>query len=269
MTVVLSISSQVVRGHVGNSAGGLALQSMGIDFWPIPTVVLSNHPGHGATAGLQIPSSKITEMLEMLDDCDWLGEVDALMTGYMVRPEQVEAAALAIRRVKSVNPNAIYCCDPILGDAAKGLYVPEEIAHAVQRTLIPRADIVTPNLFELGWLSGRTVDTTEEIVGAASTLGAPLTLVTSAPASAADQVANMLITADEVHTAETSWIDRAPNGTGDLMTALVLGYRLLGMPNATALERATKSVAAIITASVDAGADELRLVANRHLLGPE
>lgn len=269
MTVVLSISSQVARGHVGNSATGIVLQSMGIDIWPVPTVVLSNHPGHGATAGLQVPASKINEMLEMLDEWDWLGEVDALLTGYIVRPEQVEAAAMAVRRVKSVNPNAIYCCDPILGDGAKGLYVTEEIAQAVQRTLIPRADLVTPNLFELGWLSGRTVGTSEEIVAAASALGLPATLVTSAPAATPDHLANLLITPDEVHTAETPRLDRVPNGTGDLMTALMLGHHLSGTPNGDALDRATKTVAAVIAASAEAHSDELLLVANRHLFGLE
>lgn len=266
MPVVLGISSQVARGHVGNSAASIALRTMGVDLWGIPTIVLSNHPGHGSTAGLQVPATKIGDMVEMLDEHGWLGEVDAVLSGYMVRVDQVEAVAMAVRRVKALNPKAIYCCDPVMGDLKKGLYVLEDAAVAIRRTLIPRADIVTPNLFELGWMTGMSVESQTEASLAARDLGCSQVLVTSAPGSTEDEIANMLITPYEVHKTEAPVLENVPHGTGDLLTALVTGHLVVGREPAEALEKATNTLTKVIQASVEAGADELQIAKNLHLL---
>ena len=266
MTVVLGISSQVARGHVGNSAASIALRTMGVDLWGIPTVVLSNHPGHGATAGLRMPAARIGDMVGMLDEHGWLGEVDAVLSGYMVRVGQVEAVAMAVDRIKALNLKAIYCCDPVMGDIEKGLYVPEDVAAAIRRTLIPRSDIVTPNLFELGWMTGMSVESQAEAALAARDLGCVQVLVTSAPGSAQDRIANMLITPHEVHKTEARVLENVPHGAGDLLTALVTGHLAAGREPAAALEKAADTLTRVIEASVEAGADELQIVKNLHLL---
>lgn len=264
MPVVLAISSQVVRGHVGNSAAAFALQRLGIDTWCVPTIVLSSHPGHGNASGMRVPMLKITGMIESLDSHGWLADVDAVMSGYIADADQVDAVATTVRRVKQLNPKAIYCCDPIIGDTRKGLYVAEEIAQAIRKTLIPRADLLTPNLFELTWLAGMPTANRDAAIRAAREIGRGRVLVTSAPASAKDKVCNLLVSADGAHSVETDRLDRVPHGTGDLMAALMVANLLLGNAGPEALERATASLFGIIKASADA--DELRLVAGQDLL---
>jgi pyridoxine kinase len=264
MPVVLAISSQVVRGHVGNSAAAFALQRLGIDAWCVPTIILSNHPGHGDASGMRVPMLKVSGMIDSLDSHGWLANVDAVMSGYIADADQVDAVATAVRRVKQLNPNAIYCCDPIIGDARKGLYVAEGIAQAIRKTLIPRADLLTPNLFELTWLAGRPTANRDAAIKAAREIGRGRVLITSAPASAVDKVCNLLVSADGAHAVETDRLDDVPHGTGDLMAALMVANLLHGNDAPAALDRATASLFDIIKAS--AGVDELRLVAGQDLL---
>lgn len=264
MPVVLAISSQVVRGHVGNSAAAFALQRSGIDAWCVPTIILSNHPGHGAATGMRVPMLKISGMVDTLDSHGWLASVDAVTSGYIADADQVDAVASAVRRVKQLNPKAIYCCDPIIGDARNGLYVAEGIAQAIRKTLIPRADLLTPNLFELTWLAGRPTATRDAAVKAAREIGRGQVLVTSAPATSAGKICNLLVSADRVHAVETDRLDHVPHGTGDLIAALMIANLLHGRDAAVAVDRATASLFAIIEAS--AGADELRMVTDQECL---
>jgi pyridoxine kinase len=265
MPVVLAISSQVVRGHVGNSAAAFALQRLGIEAWCVPTIILSNHPGHGAASGMRMPMLQISGMIDTLDSHGWLANVDAVMSGYIADPDQVDAVATAVRRVKQLNPKAIYCCDPIIGDTRRGLYVAEDIAQAIRKTLIPRADLLTPNLFELTWLAGMPTANRDAAIKAAREIGRGRVLVTSAPPSAKDKVCNLLVSADQVQSVETDRLDQAPHGTGDLMASLMVANLLRGCEAPEALDRATASLFAVIKAS--AGADELRLVDGQDLLG--
>lgn len=266
MSIVLAISSQVVRGHVGNSAAAFALQRLGIDAWCMPTIVLSNHPGHGEASGMRIPTLKLCGMVDTLDRHGWLGGVDAVLSGYVADPDQVDAIAGAVRRVKQANPGAIYCCDPIIGDTRKGLYVAEDVAQAIRKTLIPRADLLTPNIFELTWLAGQPTANRDAAIRAAREIGRGHVLVTSAPASAENRVCNLLVSADSVSSVETDRLDNVPHGTGDLMAALMVGHMVRGDAPAEALERATASLFRILSASTDAGADEMLLVPNQAFL---
>ncbi len=265
MTTVLSMSSQVVRGHVGNSAAVYALQCQGFEVWPVPTIVLSNHPGHGTAAGTRMPADTIANMLETLGALDRMREIDAVLTGYFADADQVAIAAEAIAGLRSERPDIVYLCDPVLGDTGKGLYVDPAVAAAVRDRLVPLADIVTPNLFELGFLAGRPVERRDEAVFAARRLDPATVVVTSAP-SAPGTVATLLVAADEVCEHDSTRLENVPNGTGDLMAALVLAASLRGLGHTALLAAAGRALDHVVGASVAAGSDELRLIGESDAL---
>ena len=152
MPTVLSISSQVVYGHVGNSASAFALRRLGVHVLPVPTIVLTSHPGISPHAIQRIAPDKLDEMLGALAANGWLDRLDAVQTGYLPSAAHVAVAAKWARRLRG--EGALYVCDPIIGDAPAGLYVPEESARAIAEELLPLADVATPNRFELGWFAG-------------------------------------------------------------------------------------------------------------------
>lgn len=261
MARILAISSEVVRGHVGNTAARVALQALGHEVWALPTIVLSNHPGHGHTSGTRLDPAALLAMVEALGRNGWLGEVDAVLTGYLPSAEHVEVARYAVEQVRAKRADARVLVDPILGDHPKGLYLDAHAAQAIRNRLLPLADVATPNAFELGWLSGLPISDGEQAAHAAAHLGVPRVLATSVPVGP-DRLLNMLVAprepAEAVAVARRA---RVPNGTGDLLAALFLGHWLAGEAVATALGRAVAGVEAAIAAS--AGADELRLIGSR------
>ena len=262
---VIVLSSLVARGGVGGRAATFALERMGFSVWLVPTVLLPWHPGHGRAARHVPPAEAFAALTEDLARAPWLGEVGAVLTGYFGAPDQVEAAAALVEAVKRTRPDAIHLCDPVIGDmrpdGSGGLYVPEPTAIAIRDRLLPIADIATPNRFEAGWLSGRPVTTTAEAIAAARALPPPTVLVTSAPAMMHRSVATLLVEPARATQAEHPLIDRAPNGTGDLLAASFLGRRLDGQSAEAALPRALSTVFEMVARSVRAGADELTLAA--------
>jgi pyridoxine kinase len=133
-------------------------RSSGSNVLGLPTVLLSNHPGHGSPVRQAVAAETMKAMLERVADHGWLDGLAGVMTGYFVDAAQVEVAAEAIARLKAANPDLLYVCDPVLGDDDPGLYVPEEVARAIGSRLVPLADVITPNRFELAWLAGRRRD---------------------------------------------------------------------------------------------------------------
>lgn len=258
MAVVLSISSQVVRGHVGNSAVVPALRVFGHEVWPVPTVILSNHPGHGGTAGVPVEAGDIKAMIGQLRTHGWLASCDAVLTGYFHDAEQVRVAAETVRTLKVENPDLLYCCDPVLGDYPGGLYVAKEIASAVRDTLIPLADIAVPNQFELEWLTGLKAGDADSALVAARQLRLADVVVTSVP-QAGGRLANIWVSGEEAVSSAAERLPDVPHGIGDLTTALVLARRLAQDPPANALGLVTAVGQHVLTAS--RGRDELDLVA--------
>ena len=257
MSSVLCLSSQVVRGYVGGSAALIALQRLGHECWLLPTVILSNHPGHARFAGEQVPPGRLRAMLEALEVNGWLSDVDAVMTGYMPSPEHVALAAATIAKVKQANGKAPYLCDPILGDSPGGLYVDEEVASAIRDELIPLADIATPNRFELEWLSGKKAKRAKTALSTARELGPATMFVTSLTGDAPQNLVNLLADGKGAWQTQVARRKGAPRGVGDLNAALYLGHLLNGSDPQEALGRATAGVEEALDASN--GADELRL----------
>lgn len=255
MARVLAISSQVVRGHVGLSAIVPALQRQGHEAWPLPTVLLSNHLGHPRFHGVRIAPEELTRITAALDSNGWLDQLDAVITGYLPSQDHVRAAGEVIRRLKAQRTCA-YLCDPVIGDAPKGVYIDIHAARAIRDVLVPLADIVTPNRFELGWLTGQPCDTLEQVQSAARTLPNAVSVVTSAEVGA-DRVVNLMLSNGVVQHCAAVRHAHAPHGTGDLLAGLLLGHILNGESAGVALGRAVAGVDAVIAAS--AGMDELVL----------
>lgn len=260
MPLILAVSSWVARGHVGLSAAIPVLQAGGCEALSFPTVILSNHPGHAACAGSRVAVDHLQAMLDALDQNGWLSDVDAILTGYFPSPEDVAFAASAIQRVRRLNPRVQVWCDPVIGDDPRGLYVPNDVAEGVRDRLLPLSDCITPNRFELQWLSGRAVTNQADAVDAARALGASLTLVTSVPAGEG-VIANIAVTPTEAWSTTSALREAVPHGTGDALAAAFLAARSAGRPVPEALGAASGAIDTIVAASL--GRDELQLVQAR------
>lgn len=259
---ILSLNSQVVAGHVGNSAAVLPLQLLGFEVWAIPTVLYSNHPGHGAFTGRVTPADEIEALVDGLDQRGQLNDCDGVLVGYLGNAAQGAAAADSISRVQERNPEALVLCDPVMGDRDSGLYVSKDVCDAVKNALLPRADIVTPNHFELETLAGSPVRSLDEAIIAAKQLRPETVVCTSLQCDgvAGGQVETLLSTAAGSWVVRNEYIDRAPHGTGDMLAALVLGHIVLGRPPEDAVQLAVSAVWSVIAASAASVVEELALV---------
>lgn len=268
---VLSLQSHVVYGHVGNSAAVFALQRLGIDVWPVATVRYSNHPGHNGCRGRETEPDEIMDMVRGLDERGFLKGCRAVLSGYQRTPAIAEATLATVAEVRLANRHALWCCDPVLGDRHTGLYVDADLPLLVADRLMPEADIATPNEFELQQLTHAPTNTMISVLAACHMLQATLrpdgpriVLCTSVPDG--DAVATIAVQGETALVVPTPRLEGVPQGAGDLLTALFLA-RYLEQPDiGRALSLAVSSVWGVLKASVDAGSDELALIANQRLL---
>lgn len=256
---VIVVSSHVVRGTVGNRAAVFTLEYLGFPVWAVPTVVLPWHPGHGRATRIVAPANDFAAMMAEIAAAPWLGEIGAVLTGYLGDAAQAGPVAALVSAVKTHNPKALYLCDPVIGDAG-GLYVPEATAMAIRDKLLPLADIATPNRHELQWLGGTApITDSASAQAAARALGPATTVVTSAPAMMNGSIASLLVSAGAAVMVEHRTVPHPPNGPGDLFATLFLAHRMNGLANEAALQRATASVFEVIARAARRGADELML----------
>ncbi|MCO5070283.1 MAG: pyridoxal kinase PdxY [Rhizobiaceae bacterium] len=255
---VIVVSSHVVRGSVGNRAAVFALETLGFPVWAVPTLTLAWHPGHGPSTRIVPPPDAFAALMSDLENSPWLGEVTAVLSGYLGDAAQVSAVASLVRTLKARNPRATYICDPVIGDVG-GLYVTQALATGIRDELLPIADIATPNRYELEWLAGAKLPDIRSIISAALDTGPNNMLVTSAPAMMAGSTGNILLTPNEALLAEHRIIDRPPNGLGDLTAAVFLARCLAGQSASKALQTTTASVFEILARTAKRGADELTL----------
>lgn len=262
---ILSCQSQVAYGHVGNSSAGFTLQRLGFDVTALPTVLFSNHPGHGGYGGRVLPMDLMTELVDGLARRDLLGGHDGVLSGYLGDGAHGEAVLRAV----AANPQAPYLCDPVMGDHGQ-LYVQPDIPQFFAGPALAAASIITPNLFELGLLSQSTPTSLVEAVAAARSLlarGPHLVVVTSVPLDNGD-IATAAITTEGSWLVSTPRIafERPPHGTGDLLAALILAETLDGAAPAAMLERAVSKLYAVLDLTRAQGRYELALIAGQHLL---
>jgi pyridoxine kinase len=256
---VLSISSQVAFGPVGNSAAVPAMEALGATVYAIPTIVLSHHPRHAEPAGLRIPAADLTAMIDSLLRLGVLDGLHAVLTGYFAESDQIVDVARMIERLKQRNPKLFYLCDPVIGSETSGLYVPLPIAEALRSSLLPLADVITPNPFELEWLSGHPVHTPADVEAACGSLGVRSLVAKSIP-EAHDRLLTIL--KGELGEATIASLRRAdvPYGTGDLLSGLFLGRLLRGFAGPKALRLAVGTLDRVIAASAGSSALNLAIL---------
>jgi pyridoxine kinase len=261
---ILSIQSEVVYGHVGHGAARFALQKMGFEVLALPAVLLSNHPGHGGAAGEAIPAAALKTLLAGLAQRGFLDGVAGVLSGYLGAAEQAAVVAEAVQEVKRRNRTALYLCDPVFGDD-DGAYARPGVAEAMARRLVPMADIVAPNRFELASLTARQVADGPSARAAAAALGRPEVLATSVP-GAAGEIGTLACQGPRAWSAGGPRRENPPHGTGDLLAALYLGLRAQGLTPPEALGRAAAPVHALIEEAGRLALNELPLIARQDLL---
>lgn len=262
---VAAISSHVVRGSIGNRAAVLALESLGLPVWAVTTITLPWHPGHGPSTRIVPDDDDFDALLNDLSCSKFGPELGAVLTGYMATPRQVLATASFIDAVRAQNSELLYVCDPVIGDEG-GLYVGEEIANAIRQHLLPRADIITPNRFELEWLSERSLDSNDLIVDCVRSLDIPAALVTSAHGLLKNNTGNLFVNADTALLAEHRQIDNPPNGVGDLTASLFLARQMGKQSIEDALRATTQAVFELLLRTQQRGADELTIESDVSVL---
>jgi len=261
---ILSIQSHVAYGHVGNAAATFPLQRIGVEVWPIHTVQFSNHTGYGAWTGRVFEAGLITELVQGIAQRGVLGQCDGVLSGYMGSAETGAAILDAVAQVKAANPAARYCCDPVIGDVGRDIYVWPGIPEFMRDHALPAADIVTPNQFELDYLTGRTSATRRDALAAVDALhalGPKAIMVTSlhtdeTPADAIDLVVSDASGRFRVRTPK---LPISVNGAGDAIAALFFAHYLRSGSAAEALSRAASSVFGMLKLTAERNAREILL----------
>ncbi|WP_350274707.1 pyridoxal kinase PdxY [Kribbella sp. HUAS MG21] len=262
---ILSIQSAVAYGHVGNSAAVFPLQRIGVEVLPVYTVNFSNHTGYGAWRGPLISPDDVREVLLGIEDRGVLPQIDVVLSGYQGGEGIADVILEAVKRVKAANPDAVYSCDPVMGNAKSGCFVAPAIPVLLRDRVVPAADIITPNQFELGFLTGTEPDTLESTLAAVDLVratGPRTVLVTSVERpDREDGTIEMLAVDDSgAWLVQTPYIPMKANGSGDVTAALFTAhYRRTG-DLAEALARTTSSVFDLLTRTYESGERELQLV---------
>ena len=261
----LSIQSAVAYGHVGNSAAVFPLQRLGHEVWPVATVQFSNHTGYGAWRGPLLAPDDVADVITGIEERGVLGQLDGVLSGYQGSAAIADVVLDAVARVRAANPRASYTCDPVMGNATSGCFVHPDIPPILRERVVPAADVITPNQFELGFLTGTEPQTLEEILIAAELarkMGPRTVLVTSVDrAGSADDAIEMLVVDDDgAWSVQTPRLPLKANGSGDVTSALFTAH-LLATDAPTALGRTAASVFALLEETLRSGERELRLVA--------
>ena len=271
MDEIVSIQSHVAYGYVGNRAAVFPLQRLGYDVTAINTVQFSNHTGYGRFSGEVFSPEHVADVFDGMAELTGLRDVRALLTGYMGDQRSGEVMLSALARLRAARPDALYCCDPVMGDTGRGFFVAEGIPAWMRERSVPAADIVTPNQFELSFLAGREIATRADALAAAAdlrALGPSVVLMTSMAVedTAADRIAMLVDTAHGSWRVSTPRIGFAvpPNGAGDFTSAVFLagcladGFGEDGPP--AALARTAAAVEILFAATQRAGTRELALI---------
>ncbi|GGB31936.1 pyridoxal kinase PdxY [Flexivirga endophytica] len=267
---ILSIQSSVAYGHAGNSSAVFPLQRLGFEVWPVYTVHFSNHTGYGEWRGPVFEPETVADVITGIEERGVLGECDAVLSGYQ-GGEQVGAVILdAVSRVKAANPKAIYCADPVMGDVERGFFVRPGIPEFMRDKVIPAADIVTPNQFELDFLTGseaRTVDGVLQAVDSLRDRGPRTVLVTSVQTdeTPADSVQLAVVTDDGAWLVTTPLLPMYVSGAGDATAAIFLARWLTETP-AKALADTADSVFSIMERTHQAGTREIQLIQSQDAI---
>lgn len=262
---ILSIQSAVAYGHVGNSAAVFPLQRIGVEVIPVNTVNFSNHTGYGAWRGPLISPEQVGEVITGVEERGAFPQIDVVLSGYQGGVGIGDVIVDAVQRVKAANPDALYACDPVMGNAKSGCFVAPEIPDLLRDRVVPNADIITPNQFELGFLTGTepaSLESTLASVELAREMGPSVVLVTSVERPDRDPETIEMLVVDDAG----RWIVQTPllpfkaNGSGDVTAALFAAHYGETRDAKLALERTASSVFDLVELTYRSGQRELQLV---------
>jgi len=280
MPRILSIQSQVIHGHVGNQAATLPLQMQGFEIWAVPVAILAHHPGQGAPVPLFVAPAQMRDWLKALQLLPEAADIAGVITGWLGRAAIGDPIIEMIRGLRAARPGLPILCDPVMGDLDSGLYVEPDLAAWIRDHLVAEADILTPNQFELEYLTGRRTGSLQDVLEAAERLraqmrpgGQRLLAVTSfRRGDGGVNAAEALVMNDE-----GAWLaslpdlgSKVPKGAGDLFAALFLARLLKGKTPKKALAFACAGCFGLLAAAARAGLRDMPLVAAREeLLRPQ
>ncbi|ADN75865.1 Pyridoxal kinase [Ferrimonas balearica DSM 9799] len=274
---ILSIQSHVAYGHAGNASAVFPLQRMGLNVWPVYTVMFSNHTGHGQWRGPVFAPDTVAEVIQGIDDRGVLPTCSAVLSGYLGDPQMARVILDAVAKVRAANPDALYCCDPVIGDVDRGIFVRPGVPEHFRDAVIQHADILTPNHFETEFLTGRSLRTLEDALGAARELlarGPKVVLITSLLREDApeDSIEMLAVTEQQAFLVRTPRLTfpTPMNGSGDATTALFLARYLQTRDLKAALEHVAGAMFALFNETHQQQSRELLLVAVQdQLVAPQ
>lgn len=262
---ILSIQSSVSYGHVGNSAAVFPLQRLGHEVMPVYTVCFSNHTGYGAWRGPLMSGDDVREIVTGIDERGGFEDCELVLSGYQGGSSIGDAILEAVAKVKERNPNALYACDPVLGNAKSGCFVAPEVQELIRDRVVQHADIITPNQFELGFITGvpaTDLESTLAAVRKAQEIGPRTVLVTSVerPEVADSEIEMLAVRDNEAWLIKTPRLPFKANGSGDVTAALFASHLVSGKNLKTALELTTASIFELLQATLNSGKRELQLI---------
>jgi pyridoxine kinase len=266
---ILSIQSAVAYGHVGNSAAVFPLQRIGVEVLPVYTVTFSNHTGYGAWRGPLISPDDVRDVILGIEERGVLPQIDVVLSGYQGGEGIADVIVDAVSRVKAANPDAVYACDPVMGNARSGCFVAPAIPVLLRERVVPVADIITPNQFELGFLTGTEPETIESTLASADlarAMGPRTVLVTSVERPDREEGTIEMLVVDDAG----AWIVQTPllpmkaNGSGDVTAALFTAHYRSTADAADALARTASSVFDLLRTTHESGERELQLVESQE-----
>jgi len=273
---ILSIQSHVVYGHVGNAAAVFCMQRLGVEVWPIHTVQFSNHTGYGEWTGKVFDGAMISSLVDGIEARGILPECSGVLSGYAGSRDIGEAILKTVRRVRRVNPDVLYCCDPVMGDYGRGIYVQNGIPEFMKDQVVPLADIITPNQFELEYLSGQeSCSNQDQLIAAVQKIqksGPQIIMVTSLNLNEtpADHIDVFLAFNNEYWLVRTPKFEDIPiSGTGDTIASLFFAHYLKTRSPVQALENATASIFSLLKRSLETQSREIQIIrAQDEIIAP-
>jgi len=268
---VISIQSQVAWGHVGNSAAVFPMQMHGIDVIAVPTTLLSNRPGYPTIRGRVLDAQLVADLLLGVEERGALDTTKMILSGYLGSPDIAAVVADFVERAKASHPTLTYCCDPVLGDRDRGLFVQADIPPLVRDRLCRLADIITPNHFEFEWLCGAKATTTDQVIAQAQALlarGPSTIVVTSAELADTpdEEIETLAVERSQAWRVRTPKLPISPSGTGDLFASLFVSARVREKNTPDALGHAASAIFAVLERTAARGTEEMRIVESAEML---
>ena len=263
---VLTVQSHVVAGHVGNSAAVFCLQRAGVEAWGLDTLQFSNHTAIKGWTGDVFPAAHLKKLIDGLAVCSGLNNCDGVLSGYLGAKETGEVVLNAVERVRQANPDAFYCCDPVMGDNGT-LYVAKDIPDFMKNRAVPAADFITPNRFELGWLANQNVNSESDAIAAARRLignGRLKAVVVTGLPVGTDGLAALTVEAGaawRVATPKLKFNASVCCGAGDMTAALLVANFVKTSRLPESMAKAVSSVWGLIKAAEQTNAADIPLIA--------